>query len=189
MTQTGASPGWYRSESAGTGPWEPVGDHLELIGSITVSCGHIELNAALIAAYLIDPQGDVGRAVVAGESFARICALIRRVSPKRITDQAQSDEIERAVTAAGKVMKRRNDLMHSTWMVSGGSATVLVKGEAVDWSRDELEEQARGAHQVAVLTGSCWMNLVTMYGHLDELVVATDALIAAKVDTDEGMDP
>jgi hypothetical protein len=162
-------------------PPDTPANYLELIGSIAVACRHIEMNTALLAATLIDPEGDVGHAVVANEPFARVCRLIGQVKPKRLTDKVLSERIDHAVTAAETVMRNRHDIMRSTWMVSGDTADRTANDPGT-LGLDDLVTEARRARETAVLTGECWISLSMFYGRADDLATATEAQLEAEGD-------
>ncbi len=59
-------------------------------------------------------------------------------------------------------------------MISGASATVLVKNDAVvDWPLDDLNHLAEDAYRTAVAISDAWFHLLYLWGHFDELEKAT----------------
>ena len=75
-------------------------------------------------------------------------------------------------------MRRRNEVLHSRWMISGGSASVLLRNDAaIDWPIEQLHQLAEEAYQVSVEIGRVWFDLLYLWGHFDELAKATQQMI------------
>lgn len=155
------------------------GDYLLAIGSIAVSCGHIEAGVRDIAQALIDDEGDIGKALMDGADLTAAERVIKVLGPARLSDDADLQaRIKEAVSQGRTIMRRRNEVLHSRWMISASSATVLLKNHAViDWPIDQLDQLAAEAHSVAVEIGRVWFDLLYAWGHFDELERATRQMI------------
>jgi hypothetical protein len=155
-------------------------DYLIAIGSIAISCGHIEANVRDIAQALIDDHGEVGKLLMHRADLNAAERAINALLPVRLADDAAMQRrIGDAVRQGRKIMRRRNDVLHSQWMISGGSATVLLKNDAVvEWPLELLRQLAEESHIVAVEIGRVWFDLLHSWGHFDELERATMQMIA-----------
>lgn len=154
--------------------------YLIAIGSIAVSCGHIEANVRDIAQALIDDQGDVGKALMSGADLTAAERTIKALLPVRLAkDPDMQARIKEAVQQGRALMRKRNEVLHSRWMISAGSATVLLKNAAViDWPVGDLEQLAAEAHVVSVELGQVWFDLLYMWDHFDALEQATMRMMA-----------
>jgi hypothetical protein len=109
---------------------------------------------------------------------------IKALLPVRLAqDVDMQSRIKEAVRQGREIMRRRNEVLHSRWMISAGSATVLLKdGAVLDWPVEQLDQLAAEAYEVSVGIGRVWFDLLYAWGHFDALERATMEMIAEESD-------
>jgi hypothetical protein len=125
----------------------PNDDQLRAIGRITVLFNNLEHSMNLLVWRLMNPNINIGRIVLEGESFDRMLKRVRKLSDEVAReDQELGDRIRRWADMAGDVKRRRNDVLHAEWAIvqpSGEMVGLRMLGKApqeIDLSATALEQ-------------------------------------------------
>jgi hypothetical protein len=132
-------------------------DQLRAIGRVTLLFNDLEHSMNLLVWRLINPDINIGRIVLEGESFDRILKRLTRLVQEVARDDLELREtIRQWANRADDVKIRRNAVLHTQWAFSQPSGEIVgirVLGKApgeVDISAAALDQLAIDIHHVAV---------------------------------------
>ena len=124
----------------------PTDDQLRAIGWVTLLYNDLKHNINFLAWRLINPDINIGRAVLGKSNFDRMLSQIKRLSREVARkDQQLGDTIEQWAERARKVKERRNNVVHAQWLFDNPSGDVVAFSNApqeVDLSPAALEQLA-----------------------------------------------
>jgi len=134
----------------------PISDeHLRALGRVTVNFSLLEFHLGWYVSILLGEDSGTGQIVNAQLSFKTQIDLLMSLARYKIKEQIVTEQLEDLIRRAKDIEDRRNQLVHSAWLLKEGAAEGVIRLKITARAKHGLKhtrEEVRAANIDAFAT-------------------------------------